>query len=117
MASQKRRNRCRITFTDIKKRSHRTGCDNGYVFYLAGADNGSTNVEHLSSSDSTSTVSMSMSNPDGNASTDGVLTVTVQNEPKSKLPSTTDLKSSMKKRSSGSVASTTSYPNTNFTNK
>ena len=95
----------------------RTGCHNGYVFYLAGADTGSTNMEHLSSSDSSSTVSMSMSNPDGNSSTDGVLTVTVQNDPKSKLASSTELKSSMKKRSSGSVTSSTSYANTNFTNK
>ena len=119
LVSPKRRNRCRATFYEIKKRSHRTtGCDNGYLLYLAGGgDNGSTNAEHLSSSDSTSTVSMSMSNPNGNASTDGVLTVTVQNEPKSKQPSTTEIKSSMKKRSSGSVTSTTSYPNSNFTNK
>ena len=65
---------------------------------------------------------MSMSNPNGNASTDGVLTVTLQNDPKPKPTSTTnstttDLKSSMKKRSSGSVSSTTSYPNSTISNK
>ena len=90
-------------------------------FFLAGADNGANNNEHLSSSDNTSTVSMSMSNPNGNASTDGVLTVTVQNDHKSKPASTltnggTELKSSMKKRSNGSVSST-SYPNNSLSNK
>ena len=65
---------------------------------------------------------MSMSNPNGNASTDGVLTVTLQNDPKQKGTSTapnqtTELKSSLKKRSNGSVSSTASYPNSNFPNK
>ena len=64
---------------------------------------------------------MSMSNPNGNASTDGVLTVTVQNDNKSKPASTltngaTELKSSLKKRSNGSVSST-SYPNNSLSNK
>ena len=93
-----------------------------YRFYLAGIDNGANNNEHLSSSDNTSTVSMSMSNPNGNASTDGVLTVTVQNDSKQKAISTstnhtTELKSSLKKRSNGSVSSTASYPNSSSSYK
>ena len=95
---------------------------NNYIFYLAGTENGANNNEHLSSSDSTSTVSMSMSNPNGNASTDGVLTVTLQNDPNQKAISTstnhaTELKSSLKKRSNGSVSSTASYPNSTSSNK
>ena len=65
---------------------------------------------------------MSMSNPNGNASTDGVLTVTLQNDPKQKAISTStnhtnELKSSMKKRSNGSVSSTASYHNSSLSNK
>ena len=94
---------------------------NDYNFYIAGVDHSANNNEHLSSSDTTSTVSMSMSNPNGNASTDGVLTVTVQNDNKSKhAPTLTngaaELKSSLKKRSNGSVSST-SYPNHSLSNK
>ena len=59
-----------------------------------------------------------MSNPGGKASTDGMLTVTLEEEPKSHTVSASELKTtSTKKRSSGSVNSTTSYSNSNFTNK
>ena len=120
LENEKCGNKCRsITIvTKVKKFCMEIEiCDNGYIFYLAGVaiNQGVTNNEHLSTSDNASTVSMSMNNPGGNASTYGVLTVTLEDSNNtSKQP---EIKSVLKKRSSGSVTSGTSYPNNNFANK
>ena len=58
-----------------------------------------------------------MNNPNGNASTDGVLTVTLENEPILNGTSALDSKSAIKNRASGSVSSATAYSNSTFVKK
>ena len=91
--------------------------NNSALYFLLGATEGpSMHSTHLSASDNASTVSMTMSNPGGNASTDGVLTVTLGNDVVPNVAAN-DSRSVVEKASCGSASSTRSYSNSTFVKK